>query len=136
VSRQTERHVAAGWDEEHELRWIEAGRLRLEEEDKDGAVVTIRDHVGASGAWLSSAELAGLTRELAGWFAEDPSDALGEIEAAAKRVRSELEAWNDRARLDEEHPPYDDLTRALDVVLARCKSLREDIGKFADEGAR
>jgi hypothetical protein len=79
---------------------------------------------------LSANELAGLARHLAGWFADDPSEALGSIETAAKRVLNELEGWNDRARADEEHPPYDDLTRILHGLVITCKGLREDVGKF------
>ena len=117
-----EHHVAAGWDEDRERRWIEAGRLRLEE-DKDGALAVIQGHVGPSGAWMSATELAGLVRHLGAWFAADPSEAIREIEAHAKRVKTELEAWNDRARIDEEHPPYDALTQSLDALLATCASL-------------
>jgi hypothetical protein len=128
---QPEDYVAAGWTaDESRMRWIEVGRLRLEEDDK-GAVVSVRDL--PKGCWLSATELSGLVRHLAGWFAEDPTDSLRFIEARAKFVRAELDKWNDRARIDEEHPPYDDLTRALGDLLARCRDLREDIGKFAEK---
>ena len=40
---------------------------------------------------------------------------------------------NDRARIDEEHPPYDELTRALTDLLGRCRSLREVMGRFVDK---
>lgn len=126
--RAREDHVAAGWNDVHDRRWIQAGHLRVEE-DTDGALVTMQNHKGSS---LSAAELAGLARHLAGWFADDPTDTIRQIEGYAKRVKAELEAWNDRARTDEEHPPYDDLTRVLGNLLACCRSLREDIGKFAD----
>jgi hypothetical protein len=126
-----EHHNAVGWSEDHRFRWIEVGRLRLEEDDNDGAIVTLQDR--GKGCWLSATELAMLTRHLASWFAEDPSEKLDEIEAAAKRVHDALEEWNARARMDEEHPPYDDLTRALDGLVVRCKHLREDLGKFADK---
>lgn len=128
-----EHHIAAGWTEDRRFRWIEAGHLRLEEDD-EGAIVTVQDR--AKGCWLSATELAGLTRHLAGWFAEDPSEALAEIEAAAKHVRDALEEWNERARIDEEHPPYDDLTRVLEDLVARCRGLREDVGKFADKAPK
>lgn len=49
----------------------------------------------------------------------------------AARVQAELESWNDRARADEEHPPYDDLTRMLGALLGNCRELRETLGKFA-----
>ncbi len=128
-------HVAVGWDADHAFRWIEAGRLRVEEDDK-GAIVLARivafggpsskDPVELYGpTWLSANELAALSQHLVGWFSDDLADKLGEIEAHAKRVRGKLEAWNDRARIDEEHPPYDDLTRSLDALLARCRELRE-----------
>ena len=126
-----EDHVAAGWTEdEPRMRWIEVGRLRLSEDDK-GAVVTVRGT--PKGCWLSATELSGLVRHLAGWFAEDPTDSLRFIEARAKLVKTELDKWNDRARIDEEHPPYDELTKALDNLLSRCRALREDIGKFAEK---
>lgn len=130
MSEQRKDHVAEGWSEDGRLRWIEVGTLRLDEEDKDGATVVIQHE---KHGWLSSTELAGLVRQLAGWFAEDPSEALDEIEAAAKRVRAKLEVWNDRARSDEEHPPYEDLTSMLDGLVRRCHGLREDLGKFADK---
>jgi hypothetical protein len=127
-------HVATGWTDDGQLRWIEVGRMRLVEEDKDGATLLVLNadvvRQGGCDVQLSSAELAGLVRHLAGWFAEDPSESLDEIEAVAKRVRAELEVWNDRARIDEEHPPYDDLTRMLDGLVRRCHGLREDLGKF------
>jgi hypothetical protein len=144
MAPEQDNHVAVGWTTDGtdgRLRWIEVGRVRLEEEDKDGAAILIREPSGATGlsglsavevARISSTELAGLVRHLAGWFADDPTEAIGEIEASVKRVRDDLEAWNDRARIDEEHPPYDDLTRALDGAIARCRRLREDIGKFED----
>lgn len=136
-------HVAAGWDKEHSARWIEAGLLRLEEDDK-GARVLIRSvlsnvlpggrsvELPSKATHLSATELAGLARELAGWFADDPTDTIRQIETCATYVRTELDAWNDRARIDEEHPPYDELTRALADLVARCRYLREVIGRFAD----
>lgn len=127
-----EDHVAAGWtDDDSRQRWIEVGRLRLEEDDK-GAAVTVQA-LSPKACWLSATELAGLVRHLSGWFAEDPTDSLRYIESRAKFVRAELDKWNDRARIDEEHPPYDELTRALGDLLDRCRDLREDIGKFADK---
>jgi len=123
-------HVAAGWNEGHDLRWIEAGRLRLEEDDK-GAIVTVgQDRFGS---WLSATELAGLVRQLAAWFSDDPTATIRQIETCATFVKVELEAWNDRARIDEEHPPYDDLTRSLGALLGKCRDLREALGKFADK---
>lgn len=133
---QEQDHVAAGWNEEHTFRWIEAGRVRLEEDDK-GATVKVftdrrapLDHVKLS--WLSSTELAGLARHLAAWFADDPIPTIRRIEDCANYVNTELETWNARARIDEEHPPYDELVRALDDVLGRCRQLREVLGRFAD----
>ena len=133
MSHQQEDHVAAGWTDDERgdgrQRWIEVGPLRLKEDDT-GATATVQ---GSKDCWLSATELAALTRHLAGWFAEDPTDSIRYIEARAKFVKTELDKWNDRARIDEEHPPYDDLTRALGDLLARCRELREDIGKFADK---
>jgi hypothetical protein len=129
---QRDDHVATGWtDGDDRMRWIEVGQLRLEEDARDGAVVTLKGL--AKGCAVSATELAGLVRHLAGWFAEDPTDGIRYIESRAKFVKTELDKWNDRARIDEEHPPYDDLTRALGDLLARCRDLREDIGKFADK---
>ena len=131
-------HVAAGWTEDHTFRWIEVGHLRLEEDDK-GAFVTLPD-ARAPGdqdrpkSWLSATELAGLARQLAAWFADDPTDTIRQIETCATYVKIELEAWNARARIDEEHPPYDELTRALDDLHMRCRYLREFLGRFADKG--
>lgn len=135
--------VAAGWNEG--FRWIEVGRLRLEEDDK-GAHVRMRNvlrnvlpnarsiELPPHGTtWLSATELAGLVRELAVWFADDPTDTIRQIETCATFVQTELEGWNDRARADEEHPPYDDLTRALGTLLSKCRGLREAISKFADK---
>lgn len=135
MTDQKQDRVAVGWNEDHTFRWIEAGRLRLEEDAK-GATVLSRTVVsgGSPGVdpielygptWLSATELAGLSRHLVDWFSDDLADKICEIEERAKRVRGELEAWNDRARIDEEHPPYDDLTRSLDAILARCSELRE-----------
>lgn len=117
-------HVAAGWDAGDEFRWIEAGRLRLVEDDK-GAHATVQGPSGPT--WLSATELAGLACHLAAWFVGDDTvaDKIRLIEACARRVHGELEAWNARARADEEHPPYDELTRALDVLLGACRDLRE-----------
>ena len=140
MSNQEQNYVAAGWNEEHTFRWIEAGRLRLEEDDNGSTVKVFterrgpQDHVRSS--WLSAAELAGLARELAGWFAEDPTDTIRQIETCATYVQTELEAWNERARIDEEHPPYDELTRALTDLLGRCRSLRESMSRFADKTAK
>jgi hypothetical protein len=121
-------HVAAGWNAEHSLRWIEAGRLRLEE-DKDGASAIVQETDGPT--WLSATELAGLARHLASWFTDDPSEAIHQIETSATFVKIELDGWNVRARIDEEHPPYDELTRALDALLAKCRHLRE-VGLLAE----
>jgi hypothetical protein len=140
-----EDHVAAGWDEGRSFRWIEVGRLRLEEDDK-GATVLSRTVVpaGSPGSdpielygptWLSSTELVGLSRHLVDWFCNDVADKIREIEDRAKRVRAELEEWNDRARADEEHPPYDDLTQSLDAIIARCRDLREAPALGGAEGA-
>lgn len=139
MKREYTDHVAEGWMEtpDGSLRWIEAGRVRLEEQDKDGAMLLVQsaDVVRQRGCdvWLSSTELAGLVHHLAGWFAEDPTETIDEIEAAADRVRAALEAWNDRARADEEHPPYDDLTAILSNLVVRCKHLREDVAKFSGD---
>ena len=171
---QEPNHVAAGWNEEHTFRWIEAGLLRLDEDDK-GAIATAQDRADAKlsqadleyacsndvqiacvqagalrlgdlvprmaqeiissrkGRWLSATELAGLTRHLAAWFADDPTATIRQIETCANYVKIELEGWNDRARIDEEHPPYDELTRALTALLDRCRDLREVMNRFADK---
>lgn len=127
-SNDPEQYVAEGWNADHDLRWIEVGRLRFEE-DKEGASAIIQETSGPT--WLSATELAGLARHLASWFTDDPSDAIRQIETCATYVQVELERWNERARIDEEHPPYDKLTRALDALLAKCRHLRE-VGLFSD----
>src|SRR6187551_372704 len=125
----TKDHVAAGWNADGSFRSIEAGRLRFDEDDKGAVVTVLGDEIyredRPKSCWLSATELVGLTRHLAGWFAEDPTGALGQIETHAKHVKTELEAWNDRARIDEDHPPYDDLTRSLSALLGICRGLRE-----------
>jgi hypothetical protein len=114
-------HVAAGWNAEHTLRWIEAGDLLFREsENPDGAMVEV-----FGPTWLSATQLAGLSRHLIDWFSGDLAEKICEIEDQTKAVKKKLDEWNDRARADEEHPPYDDLTRVLDGVLARCRELRE-----------
>lgn len=130
-------HFTAGWNADHSERWIEVGRLRLEEDDK-GATVKLftwrrgpLDHVVSS--WLSATELAALVRLLAAWFTEDPTSTIRKIEDLTNYVRTELEGWNERARSDEEHPPYDELTQALDALLARCRDLREVMNRFASK---
>ena len=174
MSERKDNHIAAGWNDEHTFRWIEAGPLRADEDDK-GAIVAAHDRaveplsqadleyacsndvqaacaqagalrlgnlvprmagelfLARKGDWLSATELVGLTRHLAAWFADDPTDTIRQIETCATYVQIELEAWNDRARADEEHPPYDELTRTLGKVLCKCRDLREVIGRFADK---
>jgi len=174
VHSEEENHGAAGWNDDHTFRWIEAGPLRFDEDDK-GARAGVHDRADAplsqadleyacsndvqaacaqagvlrlgdlvpkmasellrarKGHWLSATELASLTRHLASWFAEDPTATIRQIETCANYVRIELETWNDRARIDEEHPPYDELTRTLDALLARCRDLREVMSRFADK---
>ncbi len=128
MTRQDD-HVAVGWSVDREFRWIEVGRVRLDE-DKDGAIATIRAPGSDGPTWLSAAELAGLTRHLAGWFIDDPAETMQRIEAIAKHVAAELEAWDARARSDEEHPPYAKLVAALDELTSTCRRLREE-GPFA-----
>jgi hypothetical protein len=123
-------HVTVGWNADHTLRWIEAGHLRLEE-DKNGACVFVQPRASGSSGWLSAAELAGLVRQLSSWFLDDPVEQIRQIESCATFVKAELEAWDERARIDEEHPPYDQLARTLDMLLGTCKRLREE-GIFAD----
>ena len=174
VHSEEENHVAAGWNDDHTFRWIEAGPLRFDEDDK-GARAGVHDRADAplsqadleyacsndvqaacaqagvlrlgdlvpkmasellrarKGHWLSDTELASLTRHLASWFAEDPTATIRQIETCANYVKIELEAWNDRARIDEEHPPYDELTRALTALTDRCRDLREAMNRFADK---
>ena len=133
--RDQEDHVAAGWHLKHSFRWIEAGNLRLDEDEHGARAVTLLARTGpqqvAGPTWISATELAGLVRHLAGWFTDDPAEAIRQIETSATYVKNELEACNDRARIDEEHPPYDKLTRVLDVLLTECKRLRE-VGLLAD----
>lgn len=135
MSKRVVDHVAAGWNSDQSLRWIEVGRLRLEEDDK-GATVISRTVVpaGSSGSdpielygptWLSATELVGLSRHLVDWFSDDLAEKIDEIEKRAKAVKRALDVWNDRAREDEEHPPYEDLTLSLDAIVARCRELRE-----------
>ena len=122
-------HVAAGWRTDRRYRWIEVGRLRLDE-DEGGASTTIRAPGSDGPTWLSATELAGLTRHLACWFMDDPVETIQQIESTIERVKAELDAWDDRARIDEEHPPYAKIVQALDAVIATCKRLREE-GPFA-----
>jgi len=138
-------HVAAGWD--GAFRWIEAGNVRLAEDDKS-AFVTIQARPDptllsegfpsegiasmAIETRLSATELLGLVRHLAAWFDDDPTDTIQQIETCATYVQTELEAWNARARIDEEHPPYDKLTNALDTLIGKCRDLREALGKFTE----
>jgi len=136
--RDQEDHVAAGWysdHSDHSFRWIEVGNLRLDEDEHGAVAVTLLARTGpqqvAGPTWISATELAGLVRHLAGWFTDDPAETIRQIETSATYVKNELEAWNDRARIDEEHPPYDKLTRALDTLLTECKRLRE-VGLLAD----
>jgi len=82
------------------------------------------------GVFASATELAGLVRQLSG-FADDPTDR--QIETCATYVKVELEAWNDRARIDEEHPPYDELVRALVALHGKCRDLREALSRFSEE---
>ena len=56
------------------------------------------------------------------------------IEALAAHVKTELDAWDDRARIDEEHPPYAKLVGVLDDLIKTCRKLREE-GPFATEPA-
>ena len=178
MSTLKDNHIAAGWNDDHMFRWIEAGPLRIDEDDK-GAIVSAPDRAdpqllsqadleyacsndvqavcaqaGAirlgnlvsrmanellrarKGSWLTATELASLTRHLAAWFTEDPTSTIRQIETCANYVKLELEGWNDRARIDEEHPPYDDLTRALTALLDRCRDLREVMNRFADPADR
>jgi len=139
MDREQDR-VAAGWNEDSTFRWIEAGRLRVEEDDKGATLLARLAAPGVSPdgfpielygpTWLSATELAGLARQLVGWFIEDPAETIQQIEATVARVKTELEAWDDRARIDEEHPPYEKLVAALDDVVRTCRRFREE-GPFA-----
>lgn len=129
---QEQPHVAAGWNEDRTFRWIEIGGIRIDEDDR-GAVLLLKDPRFNGATKLSATELAGLVGHLAAWFADDPTTTIRQIENCANYVRTELEAWNDRARIDEEHPPYDELVRALDGLLGRCRDLREVMSRFADK---
>lgn len=126
-----EPHVAAGWNADHSERWIEVGSVRLEEDDKGATVMLLSERFVRASSWLSATELAGLVRLLASWFADDPTATIRQIEDLANHVRAELEAWDDRARSDEEHPPYEDLTRSLEGLLGRCRDLREILNRFS-----
>jgi hypothetical protein len=88
AARDRADHVACGWDATHTLRWIEVGRLRLEEsgqggiarvlpprapiETPDGSIQgpPVPALAGAS-AWLSAGELAGLVRLLGSWLPDE-----------------------------------------------------------------
>jgi hypothetical protein len=129
VSVYQDDHIAAGWNANREYRWIEAGRVRLDE-DRDGAFATIRAPGSDGPTWLSATELAGLSRHLACWFIDDPAATMRQIEGMAAHVKTELDAWDDRARIDEEHPPYAKLVRVLDDLIGMCRRLREE-GPFA-----
>lgn len=109
---------------------VQAGALRL------GTLVPKMAQellLARKGSWLTATELAGLSRQIALWFAEDPTSTIRKIEDLTNYVRTELEGWNNRARADEEHPPYDELTRALDGLLARCRDLREVMSRFTNK---
>jgi hypothetical protein len=45
---------------------------------------------------------------------------------------TESAAWDDRARADEEHPPYAALVGILDEVIGSCRRLTEE-GPFAED---
>jgi hypothetical protein len=123
-----ENHVATGWIADRSLRWIEVSELRLEEVEKEGAVAVIRGGVQTQ---LSATELVALARHLNDWLIDDPAAAIKRIEAAVAHVKTALEAWDDRARADEEHPPYAALVSILDEVIGTCQRFSEE-GPFAE----
>lgn len=130
MSTHEDHHVTSGWNADHTLRWVEARCLRIEE-DKEGACIFVypldpQGLMSDGTAWLAAAELAGLVRQLSSWFLDDPVEKLRQIENCATAVKIELEAWDARARIDEEHPPYVQLLRKLDTLLLTCERLRED----------
>jgi len=121
-------HVDAGCVDDT-FRWIEAGQLRLEE-DREGATVVIANPRRHNACGLSEGELEGLATWLARRAARlvgGAADKILQIENCALYVQTALEAWDARARIEEVHPPYDELTRALDALRAKCRELRDDL---------
>ena len=47
------------------------------------------------------------------FMGEAPQEYLQRIKEATEFTLAQLEAWNDRAKADEEHPPYVDITNRL-----------------------
>lgn len=47
------------------------------------------------------------------FMAAEPGELLARIQCSADMAIAELEAWNERARSDEEHPPYDRIVARL-----------------------
>jgi hypothetical protein len=90
----------------------EGGRelLRIVETE-NGANLTIpglatvyleADHLHALGAWLVGLFMFGT-----------PKNLLAEIRDAATFAIEHLEAWDERAKADEEHPPYVEINNRL-----------------------
>jgi hypothetical protein len=80
-------------------------------ETEDGANLTIPGHAVVH---LEAEHLHSLGEWLVGLFmAERPSVLLAEIRGAAMFALEHLEAWDERAKADEEHPPYVEINNRL-----------------------
>lgn len=113
-----------------EVTFVETERgtqLRLEEaiisRAPDGSkVVRVRyidldaDQVNALGRFCAKQFMSASAGEL-----------LARIEGSSKMAIFELEAWNDRARIDEEHPPYDRICNRLREVESALFELRKGL---------
>lgn len=74
------------------------------------------DQVNALGIFCSSQ-----------FMAASPGELLARIECSTKIAIGELEVWNDRARIDEEHPPYDRIVARLREVESALVELRKGL---------
>lgn len=64
---------------------------------------------------------------VAGFMSERPSVYLKEIREDVAFALHHLEAWNQRARDDEEHPPYDDITNRLRRIEQSLEQLHRGL---------
>lgn len=62
---------------------------------------------------LNAEQARALGRFCVQLFCGEPREHLVLIKEAAARAIGKLEDWNERARADEEHPPYDDICATL-----------------------
>lgn len=136
-------------DRDDGFRFIQVGAVRLEERIfkivGDGALVDVNNGAIALSTTLSATELAYLARQLCGWFT-NPDEDVKTATARIDKVAAALEAWNARAREDEEHPPYEDLTahlraahdslERLRVMFGTDETIRDPIGLTRDRAER